>query len=242
MAYFATARIGAIRPDHVRADHFYADMSDYLEFPNPVPFIQDGQFLDGGLQKTDGTVNRGAFGRSVRLISDATYDLICGAGFGPLLGPRSTGFAEAQAAFTLEEPMETERPMLEQLVSRPFRDRAFAIAVKHAYGNACAMTGLKIINGGGRSEVEAAHIRPVERRGPDSIRNGIALSGTVHWMFDRGLISIGEDHSLLTAKGKVPDPLLALLNPDRRLRLPNRAEMRPHPQFLRYHRETVFKG
>jgi putative restriction endonuclease len=33
-----------------------------------------------------------------------------------------------------------------------------------------------------------------------------------------------------------------LLNPDRRLRLPPGAEMRPHPQFLRYHRETVFKG
>ena len=37
-------------------------------------------------------------------------------------------------------------------------------------------------------EDEAAHIRPVEHNGPDIISNGIALSGTAHWMFDRGLV------------------------------------------------------
>ncbi len=62
------------------------------------------------------------------------------------------------------------------------------------------MTGLKIINGGGRTEVQAAHIRPVPDRGPDSVRNGLALSGTVHWMFDRGLISIDDDYSLIVAE------------------------------------------
>ena len=61
------------------------------------------------------------------------------------------------------------------------------------------MTGLRIINGGGRSEVQAAHIRPVASSGPDSVRNGLALSGTAHWMFDRGLLSIGDDYSILIA-------------------------------------------
>lgn len=37
-----------------------------------------------------------------------------------------------------------------------------------AYHDACAMTGLKIINGGERSEAQAAHIRSAEYRGPDS--------------------------------------------------------------------------
>ena len=58
-----------------------------------------------------------------------------------------------------------------------------------AYDARCAITGLKLINGGGRAEVAAAHIRPVEANGPDIISNGIALSATAHWMFDRGLIS-----------------------------------------------------
>ena len=77
------------------------------------------------------------------------------------------------------------------------------------------MTGLKFINGGGRSEVQAAHIRPVEDRGPDSVRNGIALSGTVHWMFDKGLISVDENFDILIAKDRVPttiDRLFAGVN------------------------------
>ena len=37
------------------------------------------------------------------------------------------------------------------------------------------MTGLKLINGGGRCEIEAAHIIPVAKNGPDSPRNGIAF-------------------------------------------------------------------
>ena len=56
------------------------------------------------------------------------------------------------------------------------------------------MTGLKIINGGGRAEVQAAHIRPIAHHGPDSIRNDPALSGTVHWMFDRGLLTVDDDY------------------------------------------------
>ena len=45
------------------------------------------------------------------------------------------------------------------------------------------MTGLRIVNGGGRPEVQAAHIRAEEADGPDALRNGVALSGTAHWMF-----------------------------------------------------------
>jgi hypothetical protein len=123
-------------------------------------------------------------------------------------------------------------------IGRPFREAAFAGSIKAAYDDTCAFTGLKIINGGGRSEVQAAHIRPVNSSGPDSIRNGIALCGTVHWMFDRGLISIADNHELLFANGNVPEPVMALLNSDRRLLAPSRAEQAPHPIFLRWHREN----
>src|SRR3546814_3700556 len=73
-------------------------------------------------------------------------------------------------------PYEIERPIVESLVNRPFRDRAFRRAVLRAYDARCAITGWKLINGGGRAEAEAAHIRPVEKGGPDSISNGLALS------------------------------------------------------------------
>jgi len=40
----------------------------------------------------------------------------------------------------------------------------------------------------------------VASKGPDSVRNGIGSIRTVHWMFDRGLISIGDDYKILVAK------------------------------------------
>ncbi|MBX9460355.1 MAG: HNH endonuclease [Brevundimonas sp.] len=73
------------------------------------------------------------------------------------------------------------------LVNRKVRDTSFRRQVCRAYDDTCAITGLRIINGGGRSEVQAAHIWPVEHGGPDTVRNGLALSGTVHWLFDRHL-------------------------------------------------------
>jgi predicted restriction endonuclease len=47
-----------------------------------------------------------------------------------------------------EEPETFDRPIVEQFTSRLLRDAAFSEAVKAAYHNTCAITGLKIINGG----------------------------------------------------------------------------------------------
>jgi hypothetical protein len=80
----------------------------------------------------------------------------------------------------MEAASEFERPIIERIASRQVRDEAFRHAVQAVYESTCAMTGIKIINGQGRPEVQAAHIRPVSDRGPDSTRNGLALSGTVH--------------------------------------------------------------
>jgi putative restriction endonuclease len=74
------------------------------------------------------------------------------------------------------------------LVNRKIRDANFRRLVCEAYDDTCAVTGLRIINGGGRSEVQAAHIWPVAEGGSDAVHNGIALSGTAHWLFDRHLI------------------------------------------------------
>lgn len=254
-AYFATARLVEVIADPREPDHFYAKVSDYLEFDRPVPFRVGEFYHEAALVKPDGSTNKGAFGRSVRNLPDAEYDLILQAGFAHVLGrsqrerpspdapeePLSVfGFADdEQSSFEADE---APRRMITTIAQRPFRDRAFAVAVKVAYHDTCAVTGLKIINGGGRSEVQAAHIRPVAAEGPDSVRNGIALSGTVHWMFDRGLIAVDDDYSVLVAESAVPDTVARLIDPSRHLGLPTRGEDRPHPRFLRYHRENVFKG
>jgi putative restriction endonuclease len=99
-----------------------------------------------------------------------------------------------------------------------------------------------LINGRGRAEVAAAHIRPVEARGPDIINNGIALSGTVHWMFDRGLVSISDDYRILIAESHVPEDAMRLINRDRTLNLPNDQTLHPNAHFLKFHRDNIFKG
>ncbi len=114
--------------------------------------------------------------------------------------------------------------------------RPFAASVKTAYAETCAFTGLRIINGGGRAEVQAAHIRPVASGGSDSVRNGLALSGTLHWMFDRGLISVDEDYSILFAEGHLPAAIKRLFREDGKVAVPLRPEARPHPIYLRFHR------
>ena len=239
-AYFATAKITAVQPDPTRADHFYAFISDYLEFDRPVPFREGARYYETALRREDGGTSKGAFGRAVRLLAEEEYQAIVQAGFVELL--QRPAEASSVVSEFADEPATFERPIVETIVARPFRDAAFAIAVKAAYDNTCAMTGLKIINGGGRAEVQAAHIRPVADSGPDAVRNGLALSGTVHWMFDRGLLSVADDYTILTAKAHLPPAADRLLNPNRRLHLPQGAEMRPHPQFLQFHRECVFKG
>ena len=241
-SYFATARIVHVDADPRKADHYYAYVEDYLEFDRAVPFRENGFFYESRLQKEDGSVNKGMFGRSVRLLADAEYSLILAAGF-------ETGTAEPKR-FGIREGVHpnpgglelVDRPLIERLSRRPFRDRVFSTGIKRAYDNTCAISGLRIINGGGRAEAQAAHIRPVHANGPDSLRNGVALSSTFHWMFDRGLISIDDDYSLLFKRNAVPGNVLSLVNRDRRLRVPEQEIYRPHPRFLEYHREHVFKG
>lgn len=237
-SYFAVAKVRAVRPDPDRNDHHYAYMEGFLAFDRPVPFQNGGSYYEPILQKGDGSSSRGAFGRAVRALSDESFDAILKAGFTRDLAPWEItdrmGVAEDVVAYST-------RPMVEQVLTRPFREEAFRRRVREVYGNTCAVSGLRLINGGGRPEVQAAHIRPVASDGPDSIRNGLALTGTLHWAFDRGLISVAPDLTLLLSPQGLPDDLARLLRPDRRLAIPQVPQDQPHPSFLAWHREHVFK-
>jgi len=239
--YFATARVTSIAPDQVRPKHFYAYVSDYLEFSRDVPFKDATFYYESALKKEDGSTNKGAFGRAVRILPEAEYELISQAGYAQVLSENK--IESTQPSYGMHEAsQEFQRPIIEQVVKRPFREAAFAKHVKDVYDQTCAMTGLKIINGGGRSEVQAAHIMPVASNGPDSVRNGVALCQTVHWMFDRGLLSLDDDFTILKAKGKIPSAVERLLNPTGKIIVPDNAINLPHPHYLKFHREQVFKG
>lgn len=256
--YYAVQRVEKIVGDPMDITHSYAvlDASSELSFERPVERMRPG----GMPYETGLPLSRGSNTSAVRIISEADFAAIISEGLreedspdaypriGPLKEPKpyvlqthdNPGIGEpGQAVFV---PMDGGvRPVV--LSSRAFRDRAFSRQVKRAYAGRCAMSGLELRNGGGRPEVEAAHIMPVEARGPDTVRNGVALSGTVHWMFDRGLVTVDEDYSLLIAKGSVASEIAdRLLVPERRLVLPLNPVHHPHQSYFDWHRRNCFKG
>jgi putative restriction endonuclease len=241
--YFAIAKVQDIVPDPSSPGRYLAliEPNSYLDFERDVPF-----------RTAEGQVERDLPNAvwAVRPLSITDFNRIIALGFpeeeAPILprtdtdleAPFVPGVAEPQAPFALD----VDRDRVTHLSSRLVRDRTFRKRVLQAYDFRCAITGLRLINGGGRPEVQAAHIKPVAEMGPDSVTNGLALSGTAHWMFDRGLISLTDELDVLVSR-QVNDAegVWALVNRSRRAIAPASAALRPHPGYLGWHRDVCFK-
>lgn len=243
--YFAVARVQEVIRDPKAPDMYLAliEPGSYLSFPNPVPFSGPDGVVERGLLNEQGRLS-GRAQAAVRPLSAADLDRILALGLderAPLL-PRVDAAAPVGGLAEEPEPFLYEQQRERVLTSRLHRDRVFRRSVLQAYDERCALTGLKLINGRGRAEVEAAHIRPVGASGPDDVTNGLALSGTVHWMFDRGLLSLEDDLKILLSRQiNDTESVRALLNRDGYARPPRLASARPHPHFLQWHREHCFK-
>ncbi|MGL4964911.1 MAG: HNH endonuclease [Inquilinus sp.] len=245
--YFAVAKVQQVIRDPGAPSMYLAliEPGSYLDFANPVPFSDAGGVVERGVLNEQGQIS-GRAQSAVRPISPADFNHIISLGLDlsePVL-PRvgepisPVGVQEEQAPMEFEQ----SRERVSVITSRVVRDRVFRQVVLRAYDQRCAITGLRLINGGGRAEVAAAHIRPVEVNGPDIVSNGIALSGTAHWMFDRGLISLGDDLQILISRqANDQDSIRAFINKTGRAHPPQRTLERPHPHFLQWHREHCFK-
>lgn len=245
-AYIAVARVVAVEPDSTRPDHAYARVADYLEFPTPVPFAVNSVYWEAPIRNITRPSVVGQFlqGKSMRPIAPEDFDRIVLAGLAETL--REPDAAQPGIAFPPLDSLpafsgmaeEVDRRVEQILLNRKVRDANFRLEVCRAYDNRCAVTGLRIINGGGRAEVQAAHVKPVAAGGPDIVQNGVALSATVHWLFDRHLISIDENYGLLISHNRVPGELRSLFRPEHQgLHLPSDRKLWPHPAFLQHHRE-----
>lgn len=248
-AYHAAARVERIDPDPDREGMFLARIAGgtYLEFGRAVPFTFDGAIVERGLLTSDGRLNGDLAGQPVRALSHGDFDRILELGLvteDDLLPRTDASEDTAPAKHVAEEAIPWEGPVdrTSMLVNRTVRDRQFRKRVLDAYGSRCALTGMKLLNGGGRVETEAAHIMSVDAGGPDRVDNGIALSGTIHWMFDRGLISLSDDGDILLSR-KINDleSVERLVFPDRKARLPKMVAHRPHPRYLDWHRTERFE-
>lgn len=240
--YFGMARVQQVIPDPSAPGMYLAliEPGSYLDFERLVPF----RGPEGRMERDVPNAQW-----AVRPISLADFNRVLALGFpeeesllprvgSPLEPPTLDAVDEVRAPFILD----VERERVSCYTSRVVRDRVFRRIVLDAYDCRCAITGLKLINGHGRAEVEAAHIKPVEHNGPDIITNGIALSGTAHWMFDRGLISLSDGLDVLVSRQvNNVDRVWSLVNKTRQAAVPGNPAHRPHPSYLSWHRHHCFK-
>lgn len=246
--YYAMARVQEVIEDPTAPGMYIAiiEPGSFLCFANPVPFAPDGGVVERGVLNEHGAIS-GRAQSAVRPLSSADFARILARAFDeeqPVLPRIGEPHTPQQFTDQPQQPFifDDVRNRVGTLMSRVVRDRVFRKIVLQAYDRRCAVTGLRLINGGGRAEVDAAHIKPVEHNGPDDLRNGIALSGTAHWMFDRGLIALADDLTILVSR-QVNDPhsVRAIINRTGRAHAPERPLERPHPAFLQWHRDHCFK-
>ncbi len=253
--YVSVQKVVDVVPDPQKIDHYFAilDRGSQWQFEQVVTRADANGFaFENSLRSADGRpMSGGASVSAVRRLTPLEFANIVDAGLTEIVGVDSTprtdgdaiesqplGLSEAASEFQGLQPV-SERTKI--LSSRPARDASFQRLVKVAYNGQCAISGLQLRNGGGRPEVQAAHIRAVKDDGPDMVQNGLALSGTVHWMFDRGLISVDNDLTIMISHNKVPsDVARRLITPGQKLLLPKNPKDHPHPDYLRFHRENCF--
>jgi putative restriction endonuclease len=219
------------------------ERGSYLEFSNPVPFKDSTGPVERGVLNAEGKIS-GRAQSAARPLSSDDFKRIVELGLEqsvplpPRIDAHMLALEEESTPFVFDQ----QRERLTFSVSRIVRDRVFRQIVLRAYDQRCAISGLRFINGGGRAEVAAAHIRSVEAGGPDIVNNGIALSGTAHWMFDRGLIGLSDELEILISRQTNDQGAVrAFINQSGRALAPLRPSQRPHPRFLEWHRTHCFK-
>jgi hypothetical protein len=150
------------------------------------------------------------------------------------------------------DPFDKDKKTVKSIRESTLRTRGFRQAVIEAYSCRCAVCGLKASSPDTLSwEVEAAHIVPHRYKGRDDIFNGIALCRFHHWAFDVGWFTLLDDYKIETSPqisclpldcGKIEgyDFFQALTKTGLELRFPDKHEIRPHQNAIRWHRQNVF--
>jgi putative restriction endonuclease len=220
----------------------------YHPFPNPVARRLGDDTIEsvlrGGQQMQ--------IGKAVRAIPQSEAQVILDLAFGGHYWPESA-YAPSMSAISDREPVARER--VSQMVSTIQRDARFSDRVIAAYGGACAVSGFSAGSPAPRKSfglIDAAHIRPVQESGSDEPTNGLALTPTLHRLFDAGLFSFdGSADRLVVVRSPRLDVRM-IESPDGRstlaledgtpLRLPSGPNASPDLEMVRWHRRNTFLG
>lgn len=149
-------------------------------------------------------------------------------------------------------PFEKNRKIVKITQEAKLRNRAFRQSIIEAYDFKCAVCGMKMYSPNNLQwEVEAAHIVPHSSDGKDDILNGLALCRSHHWAFDVGWFTLEDNFEILASRkiqdlsadfGKMGnyDFMGQLSKKNLTIYLPEKQEIHPHPNAIKWHRENIF--
>jgi hypothetical protein len=120
---------------------------------------------------------------------------------------------------------------------------ALSRAVLRNYGHACAMTGESSSGRAGKlGEPALVPIRPRPQGGPVHVTNCIVLAPAAGEALSQGHIAVTDDFRLVADLSRIDPELLAQINPDGRLRVPEDETLRPARTHLAWHRQWALEA
>jgi putative restriction endonuclease len=112
--------------------------------------------------------------------------------------------------------------------------------VRDAYHNACAIT-----HEHSTPVLEAAHIKAYSQGGYHRVDNGILMRRDLHRLFDLGYATITPEYRFRVGARlrQEFDNGRCYYDLDQQpIDLPDAEHLRPNPEFLAWHADTLFKG
>lgn len=158
---------------------------------------------------------------------------------------KGEGYIHDLEAYILNEPearykiikIETEEDVF-------VRGGLFKRNVYKIYESTCSFTGMRLESTFGHNFIDACHIVPFSVNHDDKVSNGIALCPNLHRAFDRGLVSIDIDYTILISKHiseSENHPYSLKQLEGKPIRLPYGNQYYPSPVNLEWHRNKIFK-
>jgi len=128
----------------------------------------------------------------------------------------------------------------EYLIKSRLGQGAFRILVTGAYNRKCAISGEKAL-----PVLQAAHIKPFNEQGPNSVSNGLLLRSDLHILFDRGYLTVTPEYKIKVSR-RIKEEFnngkhYYTFHGEELYGLPKLIEDRPSRKFIRWHNENVYK-
>jgi len=122
------------------------------------------------------------------------------------------------------------------------RGGLFKLSIPRIYNQRCCISGMHIMGPPNIQMIDACHIHPFSLSNDDTVKNGIALSPTLHRAFDRGLIGISADYKVMVSSlvnDKDSEFTLSQFE-NQSILLPEKEAWFPAVESLNWHQEEVF--